>query len=176
MAGKPSKRSRRYNLRRIKATYPYTVPEIARLLDVHKNAVLRWMKRGLRADGPPRQRLIRGDELIRFLSEHQMARRRKCKLTEFYCFRCRVQREVLPGSATVDLDGLARLRVKAKCKVCATTVNKMQGLEALARICEAFDIGQLDQRHLRERAGASVNGAQADVWSNVQNPLKISSK
>ena len=44
------RKKRRYNIRRVKATWPYTVQEIAELLGVHKNAVLRWLHDGLRAD------------------------------------------------------------------------------------------------------------------------------
>jgi len=164
-------RSRRYNLRRIRATYPYSVPEVAKLLSVHKNAVLRWLKQGLRADGPPRLRLIRGEELIRFLSERQQARRRKCKLTEFFCFRCRIQREALPGSATVVRDGLHRLRVTAKCTACSTVVNKVQCIHSLTKLCAAFGIVQLEQRHLSERTDASVNGEFSTVSAPTQNPL-----
>lgn len=171
MPGAVRTRSRRYNLRRIRATYPYSVPEVAKLLCVHKNAVLRWLKQGLRADGPPRLRLIRGEALIRFLSERQQARRRKCKLTEFFCFRCRVQREALPGSAAVVRDGLNRLRVTAKCTACSTTVNKVQGLQALTKIHSAFGIRELDQRHLRARAEASVNGEFKAVSAPTPNPL-----
>lgn len=169
-------RSRRYNLRRIKATYPYSVPEVARLLCVHKNAVLRWLKQGLSADGPPRLRLIRGEALIRFMSERQQARRRKCKLTEFFCFRCRVQREALPGSAAVVREGPHRLRLTAKCVACATAVNKVQGLQALTKIRAAFDLGQLDQGHLRECADASVDGALGEDFPSTQNPVTISVK
>jgi excisionase family DNA binding protein len=37
-------------VRLIKATWPYTVQEIAELFKIHKNAVLRWLREGLRAD------------------------------------------------------------------------------------------------------------------------------
>jgi excisionase family DNA binding protein len=62
-------RKRRYNVRSIKATLPYTVQEVAKLLGIHKHAVLRWLKGGLYADRSQRPFLIRGDELARFLNE-----------------------------------------------------------------------------------------------------------
>jgi len=37
------RKKRRYNVRRIKATWPYRVEEIADLFGIHKNAVLRWL-------------------------------------------------------------------------------------------------------------------------------------
>jgi hypothetical protein len=65
------RRKRRYNVRRIKATWPYSVQEIATLFGIHKNAVLRWLKEGLQADRGQRPFLIRGDELTRFLTARQ---------------------------------------------------------------------------------------------------------
>jgi hypothetical protein len=58
-----ARRKRRYNLPRIKATWPYTVQEVAELLCVHKNAVLRWLNDGLTEDRSQRPFLIRGTEL-----------------------------------------------------------------------------------------------------------------
>jgi hypothetical protein len=63
-----ARRKRTYNVRRIKATWPYTVQEIAELFRIHKNAVLRWLKDGLQANKDQRPFLIRGEELIRFLN------------------------------------------------------------------------------------------------------------
>src|SRR3954466_4602648 len=91
------RRKRRYNVRRIRATWPYSVQEIAALLGIHKNAVLRWLGSGLSADRSHKPFLVRGDELIRFLKQRQQANRRKCGSEEFFCFRCRVPREACLG-------------------------------------------------------------------------------
>src|SRR5262245_36614671 len=80
---------RTYNARRVKATWPYTVQEIAELFGIHKNAVLRWLQKGLEANKDQRPFLIRGEELIRFLNARQSRKRCKCAITEFYCFKCR---------------------------------------------------------------------------------------
>jgi hypothetical protein len=69
-----ARRKRTYNVRRIKATWPYTVQEIAELFRIHKNAVLHWLKDGLQANKDQRPFLIRGEELIRFLNARQTAR------------------------------------------------------------------------------------------------------
>ncbi len=77
------KRKRTYNIRRIKATWPYSVQEIAELFGIHKNAVLRWLQDGLQANRDQRPFLIRGAELARFLTARQTSKRRKCSTTEF---------------------------------------------------------------------------------------------
>ena len=87
------KRKRNYDLRGIKATWPYSVTEITELLGVHKNTVFQWIKDGLMADKSKRLWLVRGDELARFLSARQASKKRKCRLTEFPCFKCRDRRE-----------------------------------------------------------------------------------
>lgn len=152
-----ARRKRTYNLRLIKATWPYTVQEIAALFAVHKNAVLRWLKEGLHANKDKRPFLIRGDELIRFLSARQQSRKRKCSLTEFFCFKCRAPREAYLGIADVVIESPSRFRVKALCAVCSTAVNKVQGVKKLQKIQSIFHVQQLAGLHLIECVDASVN-------------------
>src|SRR3954464_13745227 len=129
-----ARRKRRYNVRRVKATLPYTVQEIADLFDIHKNAVLRWLKNGLIADLSQRPFLIRGDELIRFLKQRQDGRRQKCRPEEFFCFRCRAPREAWLGIADLMIESATRLRLKGLCGVCETPVSKVQRVCDLAKI------------------------------------------
>src|ERR1051325_2485596 len=100
--GVPKKR--RYNLRRVKATWPYTTQEIAELFGIRKNAVRRWLKHGLIADMTSRPFLIRGDELVRFLRARQCAVRHKCRPNQFFCFKCRRPREAFLGIADVVVE------------------------------------------------------------------------
>jgi predicted DNA-binding protein YlxM (UPF0122 family) len=53
------RRKRIYNVGRIKATWPYSVQEIAELFGIHKNAVLRWIKDGMQANKDQRPFLTR---------------------------------------------------------------------------------------------------------------------
>jgi excisionase family DNA binding protein len=152
-----AKRKRTYNVRLIKATWPYTVQEIAALLKVHKNAVLRWLKQGLQANRDKRPFLIRGDELIRFLTARKQSKKRKCKLTEFFCFKCRSQREAHLGIADVEIESPNRFRVKAHCAVCGAPMNKMQGIKTLLKIQTVFHVQQLAGQHLIECISTSVN-------------------
>jgi excisionase family DNA binding protein len=151
------KRKRTYNLHRIKATWPYTVPEAAKALGVHKNAVLRWLKEGLQANRDTRPYLIRGDELIRFLSARQQSRRRKCSPTEFYCFKCHEPRKAYENIVDLEFVSPSRFRVKAICEVCDTTLNKMQGIRNLTKIHQTFHVQQLAGQHLIESASPNLN-------------------
>ena len=152
-----AKRKRTYNLRLIKATWPYSVREIADLYDVHKNLVLRWLKEGLQANRDKRPPLVRGDELARFLSVRQQSRKRKCAATEFFCFKCRAPREAYLGIADVVIESPSRFRLKAICTVCSTAVNKMQGIEKLQKIQNTFHVRQLVEQHILECTNPSLN-------------------
>jgi excisionase family DNA binding protein len=153
--GTPHKR--RYNLRLIKRTWPYTVQEIAELFGIHKNAVLRWLKEGLVAQRDHRPFLIPGHELERFLRARQAKRRCKCRPTEFYCFKCRAPREPYLGIADVVIENPFRLRVKALCSVCSTAVSKVQRVQDLAKIQSLFHVQQLAERHMPEAISPSLN-------------------
>lgn len=154
----PPRKKRYYNVRRIKATWPYTVQEIAELFGVHKNAVLRWLKEGLRSDRSQRPFLIRGDELARFLGERQNARRRRCAPDEFYCLRCRTPRKAYLGMTDIVIGSPTRLRVIGLCNVCETRISKVQSVCDLPNIRERFHVLQLTGEHLLGCADPSVNG------------------
>ncbi len=150
-------RKRTYNVRLIKATWPYTVQEIADLFGLHKNVVLRWLKEGLHADRSSRPFLIRGDELSRFLSARMAKRRTKCAPDQFYCFKCRGPSEAYLGIADVAIETPTTLRLMSICAVCSTRVSKAQAVRDLPRIRTRFKIQQLTGEHVLGRSDASVN-------------------
>ena len=153
----PRPHKRRYNVRLIKATWPYTVQEVAELFGLQKNAVLRWLREDLRANRDQRPFLIRGDELARFLSARQAKKRRKCSVIEFYCFKCRAPREAFLGIADVVIETPFKLRLKALCSVCSTSVNKVQAVCDLEKIKSRFHVQELAGEHLLGCTAPSVS-------------------
>lgn len=156
------KKKRTYNTRLIRATWPYTVQEVSALFKVHKNAPLRWLKEGLRANCDGRPFLVRGDELIRFLKARQQSKKHYCKPDEFFCFKCRAPREAYLKIADIIIERPNRFRVKALCAVCTTPVSKVQNIQKLAEIRIRFHIQQLEGQHLIERDEPSVNSDSED--------------
>ena len=150
-------RKRTHNLRLIRATWPYTVQEIAALFGVHKNAVLQWLKNGLAANRDTRPFLIRGNELICFLAARQQNRKRKCAFTEVFCFKCRAPREAYLNIADVVIESASRFRVKALCAECGTPMNKVQGIQKLQLIQNSFHVQRLEGLHLFACANPSEN-------------------
>lgn len=153
----PVRRSRRYNLRLIKATWPYTVQDIATLLGVHKNAVGRWMREGLKADRLQRPFLIRGDELARFLDARQKKRRTKCGIDQFYCFKCRGARDASSRRATLVSQRSGKVWLKAICDHCGTRMNKVLGARRLQQSRSHLIICKPESEHRIECGEASVN-------------------
>jgi hypothetical protein len=145
------------NVRRIKATWPYTVQEIAELFHIHKNAVLRWLKDGLQANKDQRPFLIRGEELIRFLNARQTGKGCRCSPTEFYCFKCRAAREAYLGIVDISIESPTRLRIKSLCEECSTPINKIQNARDLPKIQNRFHVQQLTGEHIMDRTQASLN-------------------
>lgn len=148
---------RTYNTRRIKATLAYTVQEIAELFGLHKNAVLHWLKGGLKANPDGRPYLIRGDEIIRFLNDRQQSKKQRCALDQFFCFKCRALRTAYEGIADLTIETPTRFRIKGLCVVCGTPVNKVQGVKNLAEIESCFHIQQREDLRIREGVNSSVN-------------------
>jgi hypothetical protein len=157
MASHPTKRRRTYNVRLIKRTWPYSVQEIASLFRVHKNAVLRWLEEGLRANTDKRPYLIRGDELARFLSARQKGRKHECAAHQFFCFKCRAPREAYMGIVDIAIRSPTRFNIKSVCAECGIAMNKAQGIRNLQKMLASFHVQQLTGEHLLARTDPSVN-------------------
>jgi hypothetical protein len=63
--------ARHPNPRLAKIHRSYSVDELARLFNVHKNTVRNWFKQGLEAIDGLRPTVARGDEVRRFLGERR---------------------------------------------------------------------------------------------------------
>src|SRR5262249_62112111 len=81
--------SRHPNPRLVKIHRNYSVEDIARLFDVHKNTVRSWLKQGLATIDDRRPTLILGRELLRFLQERRQQAKQSCGPGRIYCIECR---------------------------------------------------------------------------------------
>jgi excisionase family DNA binding protein len=84
--------ARNLNPRLAKIHRTYSVDEVARRFDVHKNTVRHWLKNGLRTVDDRRPALIRGQDLATFLTARREANRRPCGPGEVFCVACRAPR------------------------------------------------------------------------------------
>src|SRR5947208_1860226 len=85
--------ARRYNVRRVKIHWSYSVSEAPKLLDVHKLTISRWIDRGPPLIEHKRPYLIHGSDLRAFLIAQQ-PRKQPCRAGEIYCVRCRAPKRL----------------------------------------------------------------------------------
>ncbi len=98
----------------VKSHRTYSVEEIARLLDVHKNTVRGWVKQGLQSVDEQRPAIFHGPVLVAFLQRRRASAKRPCPAGHIYCLPCRAPKapagnmaEFVPVSdATGNLRGI----------------------------------------------------------------------
>lgn len=91
------------NPRLVKIHRNYTVDEAARVCDVHKNTVRRWIKDGLECCDTRRPALILGCALRGFLEHKRAKHKRALKPGEIYCVKCRAAKNPDQGFADLEL-------------------------------------------------------------------------
>src|SRR5580704_10538170 len=84
--------------RGIKLHRSYKVEEAARIRNVSKRTVRRWIKAGLPAVADRKPILILGEDLLTFLAARKR-RSHPCRPEECYCLKCRAPRRPAGGMA-----------------------------------------------------------------------------
>ena len=92
--------SRRPNPRLAKIHRNYSVDDVSRLFNIHKNTVRNWLRQGLEPIDDQRPTLIRGQELRRFLADRRSRSRQTCGPGRIYCLPCR--RPKVPAGQIAD--------------------------------------------------------------------------
>lgn len=150
-------KKRTYNLRRIRIGQSYSVLEISELFGVHKNAISRWIKDGLRPTDQHKPYLIHGSVLAEYLRKKQSGRKRKCRPEEFYCCKCRAPRRAWENLADIKIQNEAKLFITGICAVCETSVNRMGATGKLAEYQKIFTVQTIQDERIRETAPPTVN-------------------
>lgn len=116
--------ARRANPNRVKLHRSYSVDELARCCDVHKNTVRNWQRDGLKPIDSARPILFQGAAVRDFLAGRNASRKRPCPPGTLYCFRCRCPRH--PALGMVDFvamrPGSGNLR--AMCASCEAIMHR----------------------------------------------------
>lgn len=125
------------NPNRIKALATYSVDEIARLLDVCKGTVRRWIKDGLQCVDGPGLLIVRGSDLRAFLRQRREKAKRPCGPGFLYCLRCRMPKQ--PTNNIADIVHVNRGKATAACisnlrGVCPACGNLMFRRVNIARL------------------------------------------
>jgi hypothetical protein len=88
------------NPRLAKIHRSYSVEEMERLFNVHKNTIRSWLKQGLKAIDSQRPTVVRGEEIRSFLTERRVRAKRACGPGRIYCLPCRAPK--VPAGKMVD--------------------------------------------------------------------------
>ena len=148
----------RQNPNSIKINRNYTVEEVADRLGVHKNTVRGWVKTGLPVCDARRPTLILGPDLREFLQQKRQTRKRRCKLFELYCMRCRSPKR--PAGNMVDFVPLTELtgRLTGICPDCETMMNRYTSQASLILIKGDLDVQMPKAReHINKSSVVPVN-------------------
>lgn len=150
--------ARRHDCRRVKIHISYSVAEIEKLLDVHKNTVLRWISCGLTPIEAKRPLLIHGSDLRAFLNARK-PRKQPCRTGELYCVKCRVPKK--PACDMVDYVARSRTlgTIQGICPTCETMIYRAVKRADLDKVCAGLNVSHRDaQERLGDTPTPSLNG------------------
>ena len=145
------------NPRLVKIHRSYTVEEIARLLDKHKNTVRNWVKDGLATIDDKRPMLILGPDLVEFIKKRRAKNRQSCKPGQLYCVRCRAPK--FPWGDMADYEPVTEKfgNLTAICPDCESNINRRVSLARIWEVCGNIDITFPEEvRHIVKRTKPSV--------------------
>ena len=152
-----AKRTRRpkrrtYNTRLIRRDYCYRVDEVAELYGLHRQAVRRWLRDGLRRIDDQRPILIHGGDLIAFLDARQSKRKQACAPGEIYCCRCKSPRRPHQNLVSIEIQNDTHLMLSAKCDKCGTGMNQFGSVRKLDHYRSTFIIQTTREPSIKGRS------------------------
>jgi hypothetical protein len=150
--------SRHPNYRLVKIHRNYTVEEITRVLNVHKNTVRNWFKQGLPAIDRHKPTLILGSILSRFLQDRREGGQKRCAPGEIYCVKCRAP--VQPAGNMADYLPITTTsgNLRGICPACETLVYRRVNWARINEIRGRLEITiPQAQSHIADSRSLSVN-------------------
>jgi helix-turn-helix protein len=152
--------ARHPNARRVKSRRTYTVDEIARLFELHKNTVHRWLKNGLAAIDGRRPTLVRGAVLSAFVTKRKQASKRPCPPGFMYCLRCRAPKPAANRKADYVPITTIGGNLRANCADCRTLMFRGTNWAKIEFVRGDLDLTfPEDVSRLTEKAVPSPYGA-----------------
>jgi hypothetical protein len=131
---------KRLNARRVKIHRNYTVDDVARLFNVHKNTVRNWIRSGLPTIDDRRPNLILGRELVGFLHSRRSQTRQRCGPGQLYCVRCRSPQR--PAGRRADYIPISSSsgNLRGLCPDCLGPMYRLVSVSKLVAVAGDLDI------------------------------------
>jgi hypothetical protein len=146
------------NPRLVKVHRNYSVEDIARLFDIHKNTVRNWFKQGLATIDDRRPTLILGRELSRFLHERRQKGKQSCGPGRLYCIGCRAPKVPAGNMADCTPTGVRAGNLCGICPDCNRLIYRRVNLAKIDAVRGDLEITFTQPRpRLGERAVPSVS-------------------
>ncbi len=143
--------------RLVKTHRSYTVGEAARVLNVCKGTIRRYLKDGLPCLNEQRPLLILGQDLKAFLNAKRKPKQ-TCRIDQCFCMSCKAPRKPAFNEVEFQPTKAGRGNIRALCEVCSTVMHKAVsafGLKALGDILTVTEV-RADTR-LRDGNSPSTN-------------------
>jgi hypothetical protein len=139
------------NYRRVKIHRSYTVEEVARLLEVHKNTVRAWLRSGLPKIDHRHPTVILGTALFDFLHARRKSKKRPCQPGEIYCVRCHAPEQ--PAGEMAEYEPVTEKfgNLMGICPNCGGLIYRRASFERLALIRGNLDITFVEARRRVKR-------------------------
>ena len=150
---------KKFNVNRVRKNLCYSVFDICRLLEVHKNTVREWIRKGLPTLDQQRPLMIHGQDLKTILNQRPQSQKRKCKANEFYCLKCKCPRTSMGNLVDVEKRNEKMMMLKGLCSVCETSVFKLQAQKNIQKVAAVFDLSQQQLEHIKGCLSPSSNCA-----------------
>ena len=149
-------KKRKPDLRRIRPSKVYTLPEIAKTMDRKSATIRSWVRKGLPLVSEQKPVLVLGASLKEWLQETWKAKTRKCQPGEMFCFKCRRPGKPKPGSVKLTARNEKTVSIKGRCAVCDTRMYQAGSLAAVEEIKKRFSPLTPQMQHLTGCSNTSV--------------------
>lgn len=150
-------RRRKPDLRRIRISQSYSIPETAKLVDRTAPTIRTWIKQGLPTLPHTSPCLICGVDLKDWLTKRAQARKQPCSIDTLYCFKCRRPRRPKPDTVNTSPVSAKTVKVSGKCNVCSTAMQQPRALSKLAETIASMTAPTQHQLNLTGYTSPSVN-------------------
>lgn len=152
------RRNRRPDRRRVKALRSYTIDEVARTLEVHRNTVRHWIKAGLPVIDDKRPILMLGADLAEFLLQRRDARRQPCRAGQMFCLKCRKPQEPAGRMADFVASSATSGALIGICPACNRLMYRRVSAARLSEVAGALDVHLTRaQPRIEDTASPNVN-------------------
>ena len=139
---------RRPDLRNIRTSHVYTLPEIAENLDRELSTIKRWVKEGLPTIEGSKPPLVDGTELKAWLVQKWQSKKNPCNDGELYCCSCSKPQTPIDGSVSLEPRTDKTITIRGECSQCGGPQNQTGSLAKIEEIRLSFNLPPQAVQHL----------------------------